>query len=70
MGVPTLENVSLFPEAYPAGEQPAAALPRASRWSTFTITCAVAPIALYGLLYVIYLFILGNIGENLIGTVP
>lgn len=70
MGVPTLEKVSLFPEAYPAGDEQAIALPKQSRWSKFTVACAVAPILLYGLLYVVYLFILDNIGDNLIGTVP
>ena len=70
MGVPTLDKQSLFPEAYPTGEGEGAVLPSKSRWSGFTISCALAPILLYGLLYVIYLFILGSIGDNLIGTGP
>jgi len=70
MGVPSLDKDTLFAEAYPAGESEAMALPRRGRWSTFTIACALSPIVLYGLLYVVYLFILGNIGDNLIGTVP
>ena len=45
-----------------------AAAPR--RWSPFTLLCAVGPICLFGLMYLIYLFVLGNIGKNLIGTVP
>jgi type VI secretion system protein ImpK len=70
MGVPTLDNRMLFPEAYPADAVQAQALPKQRTWSTFTIACAAAPVVLYGLLYLIYLFILGNIGDNLIGTVP
>ncbi|MGD9367853.1 MAG: DotU family type IV/VI secretion system protein [Desulfobacteraceae bacterium] len=70
MGVPTLENEQLFPQAYPMGDHDVAALPKKQPWSKFAIMCAVSPIVLYGLLYVIYLFILGNIGDNLIGTVP
>ena len=69
-GVPTLENQELFPEAYPVGGETAPGLPAQRRWSGFTLACAVGPVVLYGLLYVIYLFILGNIGEKLIGTVP
>ena len=70
MGVPSLDQEQLFPEAYPAGVEAGAPLPEKRRWSGFTVACAAAPIVLYGLLYLIYLFILGNIGDNLIGTVP
>jgi type VI secretion system protein ImpK len=70
MGVPTLDNEQLFPQAYPMDGHDGAALPKKRRWSRFTIICALAPIVLYGLLYVIYLFILGSIGDNLIGAVP
>jgi type VI secretion system protein ImpK len=70
MGIPSLENAELFPEAYPLGgdEIGPAAAPR--RWSPFTLLCAVGPICLFGLMHLIYLFVLGNIGKNLIGTVP
>lgn len=70
MGLPNIDNMALFPEAYPQGEtgslQPA---PQKMRWSPFTIACACAPVVLFGLLLVVYKFILGNIGSNLIGTV-
>jgi type VI secretion system protein ImpK len=69
-GVPTLENQELFPEAYPVGVENAPSLPSQRRWSGFTLACAVAPVALGSLLWVIYWFILNNIGEKLIGTVP
>ena len=69
-GVPTLENQELFPEAYPVSTEAAPGLPDMQRWSEFTLICAAAPVALGGLLWVIYWFILNNIGEKLIGTVP
>ena len=69
-GVPSIENQELFPEAYPVEGVDAPQLPRRRRLSAFTLACAVGPVVLYGVLYVIYLFILGNIGEKLIGTVP
>ncbi len=70
MGLPALDKEDLFPEAYPVGIEDGPGLPRHRRWSSFTLLCAAAPLVLYGLLYLVYLFILGNIGENLIGTVP
>jgi type VI secretion system protein ImpK len=72
MGLPSLEKQDLFPEAYPAGDaQEAGPDPvRRGRLSGFTLTYAAVPLVMYGLLYLIYLFILGHIGETLIGTVP
>ncbi len=69
-GVPALDREQLFPEAYPVGGGNTPDMARQRRFSGFTLACAAAPLALYGLLYVIYLFILGNIGDKLIGTVP
>ncbi len=67
-GVPSLETQELFPEAYPMDSEDAPHLPQKRSWSKFTLMCAVAPLVLYGLLYLVYLFILGSIGDNLIGT--
>lgn len=71
MGIPSLDKEELFPEAYPQEQaQPVTAKSkRGGQWSPFTFMCAGAPIVLYFLLFVIYKFILGNIGANLIGTV-
>lgn len=69
-GVPKLEKEQLFPDACPvAVDSTADAVPQ-QRFSGFTLGFALAPVALYGVLYLIYLFILGNIGDKLIGTVP
>ena len=70
MSVPTVADSVLFPEAYPADsrQQPEAMRPR--RWGALTIVGFVAPVVLFGFMYLIYIFILGNISQNLMGTVP
>ncbi len=71
MGVPSLDRQELFPQAYPAAvEESHQPLAPKRRWSAFTLLCAVTPLALFGLLFFVYRFILHNIGQNLIGTVP
>jgi type VI secretion system protein ImpK len=70
MGVPALDKDELFPEAY-AQAQPDA-LPAAAgrgRWPAYVVVFTVGPLALYGVLFLIYRFILSNIGGNLISTV-
>lgn len=69
MGIPSLDKEELFPEAYPKGIEESPGFARRLRWSKFTLLCALAPLVLYGLLYLVYHFILGNIGKTLIGTV-
>ena len=70
MGIPSMDNQTLFPDAYPKGESdgPPTA-PGKARWPAYAIICTVAPVALYGILFLVYRFILGNIGDNLIRTV-
>jgi type VI secretion system protein ImpK len=70
MGIPSLDKEELFPQAYPVASAESQFLRRRGRWSPFTLACAVAPVALFGVLFVVYHFILNNIGQNLIGTVP
>lgn len=71
MGIPSLDKEELFPEAYPLEQaQPSnIKAKRGGQWSSFTLIAAGAPVVLYFVLFVIYKFILGNIGANLIGTV-
>jgi type VI secretion system protein ImpK len=69
VGIPALEKEELFPEAYAQGtvfEVNAAG--KTGGLSMFTVACAAAPVVLSALLFLIYKFILGNIGGNLIGT--
>ncbi len=68
MGVPTLEKEQLFPQAYPTNTADDAAFQQKRRWSKFTIMCTLFPLVLYGLLYLIYHFILGSIGDSLIAA--
>lgn len=60
MGVPSLER-ELFPEGYPNE-----VIDKKERkgFSIFTFFCLGAPILLYSALFLIYRFILSNIGEN------
>lgn len=64
------EKGDLFPEAYPYGGIDAPLQKTMSRFSPFTIFCVGLPVVIFLLLYIIYWFILGNIGENLLSTVP
>lgn len=70
MGVPDLQKLTLFPSAYPSESGADFSLPKRKRFSVFTLTCLVAPVVLYGALFFIYRFILSNIGQSLINTVP
>ncbi|MHB8137732.1 MAG: DotU family type IV/VI secretion system protein [Smithellaceae bacterium] len=64
LGLPSLERVELFPEAYPAGDagMPLPAGQRRNKW--FVAVCATAPLVLFIALFVTYYFILDNVGEN------
>jgi type VI secretion system protein ImpK len=70
MAVPSVEEKVLFPEAYPAITQDQPDFAPLRRWSVLTLVGAAAPLVLFGFMYLIYMFILGNIGNNLMGTVP
>lgn len=71
MGLPDLNQATLFPDAYApdTGQLPATG-PKLKRFSTFTLICAGAPVLLFGMLFLIYRFILGNIGQSLIQMGP
>lgn len=70
MGIPTLDKEELFPEAYPQGQSDnRLAAGSTGRWPAYALACTAAPVVLYGLLFLIYKFILSNIGGNLMGTV-
>lgn len=69
MGSLSLERVELFPDGYPAG---GGGLAQPARKFSFTIPVIVAlvgPVALLGILYLIYRFALGGIAENFLRTV-
>ena len=68
VGVPTLKNQVLFPDAYPPAPEAAPAAAK-RRFSTTTLLWLAAPVAVYGVLFVIYQFVLNNVGESYIRVV-
>ncbi|MBC2713423.1 MAG: DotU family type IV/VI secretion system protein [Desulfosarcina sp.] len=71
MGVPDIQQMTLFPTGYQSDKaQGDARMPRMRRFSTFTLMCIVTPLVMYGALFFVYRFILGNIGQSLINTGP
>lgn len=70
MGVPDIQKLTLFPNGYQTAGESDRKMPKMRRFSAFTLVCLAAPLILYGGLFFIYRFILGNIGQSLINTVP
>lgn len=70
LGLPSLEKGELFSEAYPLVSNQAIAKRQKRGLSSVMWVGIGFPILLYGALFLIYRFILNNIGENLLGTVP
>ena len=66
VGLPSLEKGELFPEAYPVESSDMISLKGKKRFSTFTLLCLGAPVLLYSVLFLIYGFILNNIGEEMV----
>ena len=70
VGLPSLERSELFPEAYPIEGTELASSPGKSFFTPATLTALIAPLVLFGGLFLIYSFILSNIGENFLKSVP
>jgi type VI secretion system protein ImpK len=66
VGVPSLEKGDLFPDAYALESTTVSPTKPLGRFSTFTLLCISFPVVLFLGLYLIYAFILGNIGGNLL----
>ncbi|MDL1982816.1 MAG: DotU family type IV/VI secretion system protein [Deltaproteobacteria bacterium] len=66
VGLPSLEKGELFPEAYPVESSKMISPKEKKRFSTFTLLCLGTPVLLYSVLFLIYRFILNNIGESLL----
>jgi len=69
VGLPSLERTDLFPEAHPAGPQGTGSRRfwRGNRPAFFI--CLAGPVLLFGLLFLIYRFTLGGVGDNFLRTV-
>jgi type VI secretion system protein ImpK len=64
VGLPSLDRSELFIDAYQSGVGEPVIYKRRSRFSMMTLTCLLGPIALFGVLYLIYNFVLNSIVEN------
>jgi type VI secretion system protein ImpK len=69
VGLPSLDRGELFPEAYPSETFDVGPQKRPFRFNLFTLTALIGPVALFGLLFLVYWFSLGGIAENLLRTV-
>jgi type VI secretion system protein ImpK len=66
VGVPSLEKGDLFPDAYALESTTVSETKSLGRFSTFTLLCISFPVVLFLGLYIIYAFILSNVGDNLL----
>lgn len=64
MGIPSLERMELFPEACPSGTPAPPPGSRRFRLSALAVAVFASPVFLFAVLYLIYHFVLGGIGEN------
>lgn len=69
VGSLSLERLQLFPDGYPAGTVEVAPPKRTFRFSVPIIIALAGPVALLGILYLIYRFALGGIAEHFLRTV-
>jgi type VI secretion system protein ImpK len=70
VGLPSLEQAQLFPEAYPAET---VGINRPKQRFSFSLLTAVSlagPVILFGVLFLIYRFVLKGVGENFLSMVP
>lgn len=70
MGVPALDGQNLFPGAYPDDQELPSATHKGGRFSAVYLIGAVTPVILLGAMFFIYQFILKNISQTLISSVP
>jgi type VI secretion system protein ImpK len=70
VGLPSLDRSELFPEAYPVEGTELASSRGKGFFTPATLTALIAPLVLFGGLFLIYSFILSNIGENFLKSVP
>jgi type VI secretion system protein ImpK len=69
VGPPSLDRAELFPQAYQTGPVEPYVQKRRYPFSLVNILCLVGPLALFGLLYLVYNFTLNSIMENFFSRV-
>jgi type VI secretion system protein ImpK len=68
-GLPSLERIVLFPEAYGDSGKKEFPQNKGKGVSAFTFLCIGFPAVLFVFLFIIYRFVLGSLGDNLFRTV-
>jgi len=66
IGISSLERTELFPDAYPVDSEEVSKAKGKFRFSSFTLFCLGGPIGLFIVLFFIYQFILGSVGETIL----
>jgi type VI secretion system protein ImpK len=66
VGLPSLANTELFPEAYPLQKEAQAYAKQKWQFPILPIVALVGPAVFFGLLYFIYRFTLGGMAENVL----
>lgn len=69
MDLPALDQLKLFPDAY-VKDQEISTSAAQTRFSLMTAAAFLVPVCLYGVLFLIYKFVLHNVGETLISRIP
>ncbi|HVN72012.1 MAG TPA: DotU family type IV/VI secretion system protein [Desulfomonilia bacterium] len=70
VGLPSLKKGELFPEAYPAEIKDKVPGKAPGRFNVMSILMAAFPVVLFGVLYLIYAFVLGNVTNTLFNLMP
>lgn len=70
VGLPSLKKGELFPEAYPAEDPEKMPVKAVGRFNLMSILLAAFPVALFGVLYLIYAFVLHNVSNTLFNIAP
>ncbi len=70
VGLPSLDLTELFPESYPVEGAEAAPSAAKNFFTPAVLVALVSPLAFFGALFLVYTFILNNIGENFLNSVP
>lgn len=68
VGLPSMERTDLFPEAHPSGPPEKGRKKIAMRNRLAACVCLAGPVLLFALLFLIYRFTLGGVGENFLST--
>jgi type VI secretion system protein ImpK len=68
LGFPSLEKMDLFPEAYPLSPEEGRSKKTSHRWPSLGLLMVAVPVVFFALLFLIYRFILNEIGTTFLGT--